>query len=220
MYITRTGCQWRNLPVNFPNWRAVNYYFECWKRDGTLLSMNDKLNKNDRICEGREATPSQLCIDSQSVKLSPMIFENRGIDNNKKVNGRKRQILVDTGGRLWRAFVHAANGHDGPNGKPLLSQTSAFDERLEKILGDDAYNGVFAAATRQNGLVFERASRPESVKGFVPIAKRWVVERTISWTNVFRRIVKDYEYSVESSVTWLILANMTIMLQRIQRRTQ
>lgn len=220
MYITRTGCQWRNLPVNFPNWRAVNYYFERWKRDGTLLSMNDTLNMNDRVCEGREATPSLLCVDSQSVRLSPMIFEDRGIDNNKKVNGRKRQILVDAGGRLWRAVVHAANRHDGPGGKPLLGQTSAFDGRLERILGDDAYNGVFAEAARQRGLVFERASRPESAKGFVPIAMRWVVERTISWTNVFRRIVKDYEYSVESSETWLILANMTIMLQRIQRRTQ
>jgi transposase len=220
LYMTRAGCQWRNLPVNFPNWRAVNYYFECWKRDGTLVAMNDRLNMDDRISEGRMATPSLLCVDSQSVKLSPMIFEERGIDNNKKVNGRKRQILVDTGGRLWRAVVHAANRHDGPGGKPLLDQVSAFDGRLEKILGDDAYNGVFAEATHQHGLVFEKASRPESKKGFVPIAKRWVVERTISWTNVFRRIVKDYEYSVESSATWLILANMTIMLQRIQRRTK
>ena len=146
-----------------------------------------------------------------------MIFEERGIDNNKKVNGRKRQLLVDTGGRLWRAVVHAANGHDGPGAKPLLEQLSAFDERLEKILGDNSYNGIFAQATQRKGLVFEKASRAESIKGFVPIAKRWVVERTISWTNAFRRIVKDYEYSVASSVAWLFLANMTIMLQRIRR---
>lgn len=216
LYITRTGCQWRNLPMNFPKWRAVNYYFECWKRNGTLVSMNDK----DRVCEGRKATPSVLCIDSQSVKLSPLIFEDRGKDNHKKVNGRKRQILVDTGGRLWRAVVHAANKHDGPSGMPLLIQVKPFEERLERILGDDAYNGVFAKAAQLQGLVFEKSSRPESAQGFVPIAKRWVVERTISWTNVFRRIVKDYEYSVQSSATWLILANMTIMLQRIQKRTQ
>lgn len=116
--------------------------------------------------------------------------------------------------------VYAANDYNGPGGKPLLNLTSAFDGRLEKILGDDAYNGVFAEATRQRGLVFEKASRPENAKGFVPIAKRWVVERIISWTNVFRHIVKDHEYSVESSETWLILANMTIMLQRIERRAQ
>jgi transposase len=214
-YIARTGCQWRNLPPNFPPWRAVNYYFEQWKRNGILLRINDRLNMLDRVKSERSIFPSLLCIDSQSVKLTPMIYENRGIDNNKKVNGRKRQILVDTEGRLWRAYVHAANLHDGPAGSELLNNTQSFDKHLRKILGDDAYRGVFAQKAQELGIVFERASRPESAKGFVPIAKRWVVERTISWTNFFRRIVKDYEHTTQSSVAWLIFANMTIMLQRI-----
>nr|WP_317042377.1 transposase [Spirosoma fluviale] len=58
-------------------------------------------------------------------------------------------------------------------------------------------------------------ARPESARGFVPVAKRWVVERTIAWTNFFRRIVKDYEYTLSSSVNWLYLANIQLMLQRI-----
>ena len=215
LYMVRTGCQWRNLPQNFPSWRAVNYYFEQWKRDGTLLKINDKLNMLDRVRSEKSAFPSLLCVDSQSVKLTPMICEDRGKDNNKKVNGRKRQILVDTEGRLWRAYVHAANLHDGPAGSELLKDTKSFDKYVKKILGDDAYRGVFAQKAQEQGIVFERASRPESTKGFVPIAKRWVVERTIAWTNFFRRIVKDYEYTVQSSVAWLILANMTVMLQRI-----
>lgn len=215
LYMVRTGCQWRNLPGNFPSWRAVNYYFEQWKRDGTLLKINDKLNMLDRVKSECPVFPSLLCIDSQSVKLTPMIFEDRGTDNNKKVNGRKRQLLVDTGGRLWRACVHAANLHDGPAGTELLKDTQFFDKHLKKILGDDAYRGVFAQKAHSQGIIFERASRPESTKGFVPIAKRWVVERTIAWTNFFRRIVKDYEYTTQSSVAWLILANMTVMLQRI-----
>ena len=143
-YMVRTGCQWRNLPPNFPPWRAVNYYFERWKRDGLLLRINDKLNMLDRVRSERSAFPSLLCVDSQSVKLTPMIFEDRGIDSNKKVNGRKRQILVDTEGRLWRAFAHAANLHDGPAGRELLKDTQSFDRYLKKIMGDDAYKGVFA----------------------------------------------------------------------------
>ena len=220
LYVVRTGCQWRNLPSNFPKWRAVNYYFECWKKNGTLIAMNDQLNMLDRVNSEKSATPSLMCIDSQSVKLSPMIYEDRGIDSNKKVNGRKRQLLVDTGGRLWRVVVHAANGHDGPGGSPLLEDLEAFDMRLEKILGDGAYVGVFAKKATKLGLVFERTSRPESASGFVPIAKRWVVERTIAWSNFFRRIVKDYEYTVQSSAAWMILANMTIMLQRIPIRAK
>ena len=215
LYMVRSGCQWRNLPDKYPNWRAVNYYFERWKRDGTLLRINDHLNRLDRVKSNLAATPSLVCIDSQSVKLSPMIYEDRGIDNHKKVNGRKRQILVDTGGRLWRVCVHAANQHDGWAASGLLNDTKAFDKHLKKILGDGAYKGVFALKAQQEGFVFEQASRPESVQGFVPIAKRWVVERTIAWTNFFRRIVKDYEYTVQSSACWLILANTTIMLQRM-----
>jgi transposase len=57
-------------------------------------------------------------------------------------------------------------------------------------------------------IAFEKASRPESAKGFVPVAKRWVVERSIAWTNFFGRIVKGYEYTVSSSVAWILLANI------------
>lgn len=68
--------------------------------------MNDMLNMNDRVCEGKEATLSLLCVDSQNVKLPPMIFENWEIDNNKKVNGQKRQILVRTGAGFggWKSM--------------------------------------------------------------------------------------------------------------------
>ncbi|RRB09832.1 IS5 family transposase, partial [Larkinella knui] len=108
-YILRTGCQWRNLPVCYPHWQAVYYYFTKWKREGCLNRLNQALNRRDRITQGREPTPSLICVDSQSVKLAPLLSEQRGIDAAKKVNGRKRQIIVDTGGRLWNVYVHAAN---------------------------------------------------------------------------------------------------------------
>nr|WP_228724207.1 transposase [Spirosoma sp. KUDC1026] len=74
---------------------------------------------------------------------------------------------------------------------------------------------MFARELEGWSIVFEKASRPESAQGFVPVAKRWVVERSIAWTNFFRRIVKDYEYTVASSVNWLYLANIQVILQRI-----
>jgi transposase len=146
-----------------------------------------------------------------------MIWEVRGSDANKKVNGRKRQVLVDSEGRIWFAHVHAANQADGPASLTFMADIICQDERLVKIYGDQAYSGVFAAEVRKNGIDFEKASRPESAIGFVPVAKRWVVERTFAWTNFFRRIVKDYEYTVSSSVSWLFLANIQLMLQRIKR---
>ncbi|UFH52824.1 transposase [Spirosoma sp. KNUC1025] len=63
-------------------------------------------------------------------------------------------------------------------------------KRLEKVFGDQAYNGVFAAELATWSIEFEEASRPESARGFVPIARRGVAGRRISWTNFFRRPVK------------------------------
>ena len=220
LWLLRTGCQWRNLPAEFPHWQAVYYYFDRWKTDGTLERINRELNQLDRKREKREAYPSVFCIDSQSVKLAPMICEYRGLDAHKKVNGRKREFLVDTGGRLWAAHVHAANEADGPAALPLVSDILWYGDRVEKVFGDQAYGGVFAKELAKWGIDFERASRPESAKGFVPVAKRWVVERSIAWTNFFLRIVKDYEYTLSSSVGWLLLANIQIMLQRIEPKGQ
>jgi transposase len=225
LWLLRTGCQWRNLPDEYPHWQAVYYYFNQWKTDQTLRDINQKLNKLDREREGREAYPSVFCIDSQSVKLAPMICEHRGIDAHKKVNGRKRQLVVDTGGRLWMATVHAANEGDGPACVPLAEPIYDLSERLEKVFGDGAYAGMFAKSLAEWDIKFERGSRPESAKGFVPVAKPhrrtgWVVERTIAWTNFFPvrrcgRLVKDYEYTVSSSVGWLFLGNIQIMLQQL-----
>jgi transposase len=150
-----------------------------------------------------------------------MIDSYRGTDPHKRVNGCKRTFVVDTQGRLWATDVDAANQADGRLGKQLISSILwRVGERLEKVFGDQAYNGVFANELAQWGIDFKKASRPESVQGFVPVAKRWVVERSIAWTNFFRRIVKDHEHTVLSSVSWLYLANIQIMLQRIDAYCQ
>jgi transposase len=91
LWLLRTGCQWRNLPAEYPHWQAVYYYFSRWKTDGTLERINRELNQLDRKQQKREAYPSVFCIDSQSrsagaVKLAPMICEYRGLDAHKKVN--------------------------------------------------------------------------------------------------------------------------------------
>ena len=100
LWLLRTGCQWRNLPPDWPHWQAGYYYFDQWKRKGIFEQINAKLNQLDRLRCDRDAYPSALCIDSQSVKLSPMLDECRGIDAHKRINGRKRTFIVDTQGRL------------------------------------------------------------------------------------------------------------------------
>ena len=120
-----------------------------------------------------------LCIDAQSrsadaVKLHPMICEYRGLDTNKRVNGRKREFVVDMDGRLWVVDVHAANQAEGPAAVPLISTILwRAGERLEKIYGDQAYNGVFARSLAEwsrfaGAIDFEKASRPNRLGVLCP----------------------------------------------------
>ena len=216
LYITRTGIQWRNLSLTiFPDWQAVYYYFDQWKKQAVFEQINAALNKLERLQNQREPLPSLGLVDSQSIKLAPMIFEHRGIDGNKKVNGRKRQILVDAMGRLYQCHIHAANLHDSPQGEHLLEDPNELFERLQKIMADKTYRGTFAQAVERAGITFEVPQRSDNTKGFVVEAKRWVVERTFAWFNFFRRVAIDYEHTPESARSFLFLANISICLWRI-----
>jgi putative transposase len=69
-YLLRTGCAWRMLPHDFPNWNTVYTYFRNWRKDGTWQKLNDALRREVRTQAGREAEPSAAILDSQSVKTT------------------------------------------------------------------------------------------------------------------------------------------------------
>ena len=69
-YLLKTGCQWRMLPNDFPNWKTVNDYFAKWRKDGTWQRLNEALREQVRVAAGRDKTPSAGSIDSQSVKTT------------------------------------------------------------------------------------------------------------------------------------------------------
>ena len=69
-YWDRTGCQWRLIPADFPNWPSVRYYDDKWTRDGTWVRINDALRRQVREQEGRSAEPTAGVLDSQRVKTT------------------------------------------------------------------------------------------------------------------------------------------------------
>ena len=143
LWILRIGSQWRNLPESFPPWKSVYYYFRKWQKDGTLERLNTSLNQKERERQGKESTPSMLSIDSQSIKVSSFISKDKGVDGNKKVNGRKRHVVTDTLGLVWYVVVHAANLADGSTADRVIEPLIGYLHRLKKILADAAYEKVF-----------------------------------------------------------------------------
>lgn len=213
--LNRTGCQWRNLDEKYPPWETVYYYFRKWQKDGTWTKIIMLLVQLERSRNGRCIEPSVCAIDSQSVKISSLISEETGVDSYKKVKGRKRHIAVDVLGLPLAFFVSGANQHDGIAGIELFPQLDVISKRLKLIRTDGIYKGQFETSANICGYTVERTKKPNDGSNFIPQTGRWQVERSFGWFNFFRRLSRDFEKTVASSVAFMQIAFIDIILSRL-----
>jgi transposase len=218
-YMIRVGFPWRLLPKDFPPFTTVQNRFYAWRDSELWPQIIAVLVMAAREAEGREPAPTAVVVDSQSVKTTEA-GGPRGFDAGTKIKGRKRHIAVDTLGLPIECQVTAASVQDRDALAPLLSAVHRKSPWVTMSFVDGGYQGDEAQraafeASRISITVVKRTDK--QVTGFIVLPKRWVVERTLGWINRARRLSKDFEATIESSLAWLQLAIAFLLMRRLAR---
>jgi putative transposase len=132
-YLVSTGCQWRNVDTTYGTKSVLRYAYALWRSNFTWSKMLKRLILLRRVQVGCDAAPDLGAIDSQRTKVVPLIHEAKGIDGNKKINGRKRHIIVASEGLLLTVYVGAADENDGKEGVKMLPELQKNYENVKKL---------------------------------------------------------------------------------------
>ena len=125
-------------------------------------------------------------------------------------------MLVDTLGCLLAVVVLAADVSDRDGAALLLAMYRARYPELVKLWGDSHYGGTLQVEVQADyGIEITVVSRPADQAGFVPLPKRWIVERTLAWLTHCRRLARDYERDPGYSEAWIYVASIHRLLKHL-----
>ncbi len=145
-------------------------------------------------------------------------IDPHGHSAGKKIKGKKRHSLTDMQRLLMHAIMHSADIQDRDGGILLMATLFGLHPFLLKLYADGGYRGpVFQAGLRRvcQTIEVEIVKRSDAAKGFKLLPKRWIVERTIVWLNLCRRLAKDWECSTRKALAFLHLSSIRIMVQKL-----
>lgn len=173
-----------------------------------------------RTSSGRKEATSFLIIDAQSVKNTDTAKE-KGYDAGKKVSGIKRHIAVDTQGLPHAIGITTANVTDRQGALMLLKDSQSCLARVEAVLVDGGYTGeTFADAVKKIIDAEVQVAKRSELHTFAVIPKRWVVERSFGWLEKCRRLWKNCERQLSTSLQYVNLAFLALLLRRVEKNTE
>ena len=153
-------------------------------------------------------------MDAQSVKNTDTA-RHKGYDAGKKVSGIKRHIVVDSQGLPHAIGVTTANIGDRKAALSILEENKQSLSAVIKVMADGNYTGEnFSKGVSQIlGAEVEIAKRSQ-LHTFAVIPKRWVVERSFAWLEKCRRLWKNCERQIQTSLQYVNLAFLALILRR------
>ncbi|MFF8590869.1 IS5 family transposase [Streptomyces sp. NPDC015220] len=219
-YLVAGGITWRAMPADFPAWDRVYAFFRRWRDKGLTAEFHVRLRDRVRQAAGRDPEPTAAVIDAQSVKAAASVpAVTRGFDGGKKVNGRKRHIVVDTLGLLLAVMVTAASVTDRGAGQTLLARLRERHRRVTRVWADGGYTGRLVDFSREVlRVALTVVRRSDDASGFAVLPKRWPVERTFAWLMRSRRLARDYETRADTSEAMIRWSMSMVMSRRLARR--
>lgn len=220
LYVNRTGIAWRYLPHDFPPHATVYAYYAAWRDEGIFAQLGYELTSLARIKEGRKPEPTAGVVDTQSVKTSTNVpLTSQGTDAGKKIVGRKRGIVTDTLGLILAVIVTAASQSDNAIGIQLLNQTKNTYPTIAKTWVDTGFKNTVVDHGAKLGIDVEVVPRSTKTPGFHVVKRRWVVERSLGWIMLHRRLARDYETLPASSEAMIHIAAIDNLTKRITGET-
>jgi transposase len=215
-YQNRTGCQWAYLPHDLPPKSATYYYFALWRDDGTDQSVHDLLRCQAREKAGRAEDPTGVVLDTQSIRAANHVpAATTGKDAGKKVPGRKRGLAVDALGLIIAVVVMAASVTDNAIGVHLLDKVVEHTPTVTRAWVDAGFKHELAIHGAVLGIDIEVVKRSDTVAGFVPVKRRWVVEQTHGTLMLHRRLTREYDSRPASSVSRTLWASTANLVRRL-----
>ena len=146
---------------------------------------------------------------------------HKGYDAGKKVSGIKRHIAVDTQGLPHAIHVTTADVTDRAGALAMFDRRRDGLSQVQNVLVDGGYTGKPFATAVQGllGAAVEVVKRNE-LHTFVVLPKRWVVERSFAWLEKCRRLWKNCERKLNTSLQMVVLAFTVLILKRLQTGSQ